>query len=73
MNKTNTPHDDFHLTDKEIDELAIFSGTYPSGSNEETKEQWRKAYRKAEAQTNAMIAKYGSIEKWYESGEGRFL
>ena len=73
MNNEIRLHDPFHLTDKEIDELAIFSGTYPSDSNEETKKQWRKAYRKAESTTNAMIAKYGSIDKWYESGEGRFL
>jgi hypothetical protein len=72
--KTNfKPKNPFHLTDNEIDELQIQSGTYSKDADEETKQKWRDAYRKAEAETNSAIAKYGSVEKWYESGEGRLL
>jgi len=72
--KTNfNPKDPFHLTDNEIDLLALESGTYSKDADEETKQKWREAYRKSEAETNNMIAKYGSVDKWYESGEGRVL
>ena len=72
--KTNfNPIDPFHLTDNEIDELQIQSGTYSKDADEETKQKWRDAYRKVEAETNNMIAEYGSVENWYESGEGRLL
>ena len=67
------PIDPFHLTNNEIDELQIQSGTYSKDADEETKQKWREAYRKSEAETNSAIAKYGSVEKWYESGEGRLL
>ena len=67
------PIDPFHLTDNEIDLLALESGTYSKDANEETKQKWRDAYRKVEDETNSAIAKYGSVEKWYESGEGRLL
>ena len=67
------PKDPFHLTDDEIHELAIFTGTYSEDADEETKQRWVKAYRDAEADTNKMIAKYDSVEQWYESGEGRLL
>ena len=67
------PIDPFHLTDNEIDELQIQSGTYSKDADEETKQKWRDAYRKVEKETNSAIAKYGSVEKWYESGEGRLL
>ena len=63
----------FKLTDQEIDELCLFSGTYTSDANEETKQCWREAYRKIEDEGNQQIVKYGSVEKWYESGEGRLL
>ncbi len=65
--------DPFHLTDNEIDLLALESGTYSKDADEETKQEWRGAYRKAQAETNSAIAKYGSVENWYESGEGRIL
>jgi hypothetical protein len=72
--KTNiNPKDPFHLTDDEIHELAIYTGTYSEDASEEEKQHWIKAYRDAEADTNKMIAKHGSVEKWYESGEGRLL
>jgi hypothetical protein len=67
------PSDPFHLTDDEIHELAIFTGTYSEDVDEETKQRWMKAYRDSEDETNKMIAQYGSVEKWYESGEGRSL
>jgi len=67
------PIDPFHLTDNEINLLALESGTYSKDADEETKQKWRDAYRKVEAETNSMIAKYGSVDKWYESGEGRLL
>lgn len=67
------PKDSFHLTDEEIHKLAIFTGTYSEDADEATKQKWIKSYRDAEADTNAQIAKYGSVEKWYESGEGRLL
>lgn len=67
------PADPFHLTDEEIHELAIFTGTYSEDADEATIQKWRKAYRDAETDTNTQIAKYGSVEKWYESGEGRLL
>ena len=67
------PKDPFHLTDEEIHKLAIFTGTYSEDADEVTKLKWLKAYRDAETDTNTQIAKYGSVEKWYESGEGRLL
>jgi hypothetical protein len=67
------PIDPFHLTDNEIDLLALESGTYSKDANEDTKQKWRDTYRKVEDETNSTIAKYGSVEKWYESGEGRIL
>lgn len=35
------------------------------------KVKWIEKYREIENETNAMIAKYDSIEQWYMSGEGR--
>ena len=67
------PIDPFHLTDNEIDLLALESGTYSKDADEETKQEWRDAYRKVEDETNSAITKYGSVEKWYEGGEGRLL
>lgn len=67
------PKDPFNLTDEEIHKLAISSGTYSEDADEATKQKWIKSYRAYEADTNAQIAKYGSVEKWYESGEERLL
>lgn len=61
------------LSDQQIDELCISTGTYPKDASEETKAEWRKRYRKVELETEEMISKYDSIEAWYESGEGRLL
>jgi DNA repair protein RadC len=74
MEKNKLNHKDpFHLSDKEIDELMLFTGTYNKSADEQTRIYWRNAYRKVESETNAMIDKYGSVEKWYESGEGRLI
>lgn len=61
------------LTDEEIDHLALFSGTYGEDADEQTKELWRNAYRKVEAETNMQIQRAGGIKNWYESGEGRLI
>lgn len=63
----------FHLTDEEIHALAIYTGTYSEDVDDKEKQKWIKAYRDAESETNSQIAKYGSVDKWYESGEGRLL
>ena len=73
MENNIKPKDPFHLTDDEIHELAIYTGTYSEDASEEEKQYWREVYRNAEVDTNKMIAKHGSVEKWYESGEGRLL
>ena len=67
------PKDPFQLTDIEIDKLMIFSGTYNKDTDEKTKQEWRIQYRKVETNSNNDISKYGSIEKWYESGNGRLF
>jgi hypothetical protein len=67
------PKDPFHLTDEEIHELALYTGTYSLDADDETIKRWTKTYRDAEADTNLQISKHGSIENWYESGEGRLL
>jgi len=43
--------------------------TYPK----EEKIRWINAYRKAEQDTNESIERHGSVQAWYESGEGRLL
>ena len=61
------------LTDQEIDELMLFSGTYKEDDSEEVKRDWLDTYRKVEEDSIQMINKYSSVEAWYESGEGRLL
>lgn len=61
------------LTDNQIDELMLFSGTYTDDASDEVKKEWLDAYRKAEEDSIQMINKYGSVEAWYQSGEGRLL
>jgi hypothetical protein len=73
MTSKEKAKDPFHLTDNEIDLLCIQTGTYSKHDNDEIKQQWKKKYRKAEEESNKMIDKYGSVEKWYQSGEGRIL
>lgn len=60
------------LTDNQI-ELMLFSGTYTDDASDEVKKEWLDAYRKAEEDSIQMINKYGSVEAWYQSGEGRLL
>jgi hypothetical protein len=73
MENNFRPKDPFHLTDSEIDLLCIQTGTYSKHDNDEIKQQWKKEYRKVEEESNKMIDKYGIVEKWYQSGEGRIL
>ena len=72
-NNQPTFQDPYNLTDGEIDNLMIHTGTYERDTNEETKAQWREEYRKVEAQSNKEIQKAGGVQQWYESGEGRLL
>ena len=73
MSNQLTFQDPYNLTDAEIDNLMIYSGTYNSDTSKEIKTQWKEAYRKAEADTNEQILKAGGVKQWYESGEGRLL
>jgi hypothetical protein len=73
MKHTFEPKDSFHLSDGEIDDLMLHSGTYEKDASEETRKEWRRAYRKVETFSNKQIAKHGSVEAWYESGEGRLI
>lgn len=61
------------LSQKELEELCLFSGTYKEEDPQEVKDKWHEAYRKVEAETNQQIEEAGSITKWYESGRGRLL
>lgn len=61
------------LSDEQIHELAIWSETYPKDASEEIKNKFLKSYRKVERENEEMINKYGSIQAWYESGEGRLI
>ena len=72
-NNQPTFQDPYNLTDGEIDNLMIYTGTYERDTNEETKAQWREEYRKVEAQSNKEIQRAGGVQQWYESGEGRLL
>ena len=58
---------------KELEELCLFSGTYKEEDSQEVKDKWHETYRKVEAETNQQIEEAGSITKWYESGRGRVL
>ena len=73
MKHTFEPKDPFHLSDEEIDDLMLHSGTYEKDASEETRKEWRRAYRKVETFSNQQIAKHGGVEAWYESGEGRLI
>jgi hypothetical protein len=61
------------LTDEQIDELMLFSGTYTEEASDEVKKEWLDQYRKVEEDSIQMINKYSSVQAWYESGEGRLL
>jgi hypothetical protein len=73
MKNKLTFEDPHHLTDEEIDNLCLYSGTYTEDANEDIKQLWRDNYRKVEKETNDQIQKAGSIEQWYASSEGRLL
>jgi len=53
--------------------LKSFIGKEWDGYSKNEKIEWIKSYRKVEDENEIMIMKYGSVEKWYESGEGRLL
>ena len=59
------------LTDEQIDDLMLATGTYNEDASQETILTWREAYRRAEKETNDQIEAAGGIEQWYESGQGR--
>jgi hypothetical protein len=59
------------LTDQQIDDLMLITGTYNEDASQETIVMWREAYRRAEKETNDQIEAAGGVEQWYESGEGR--
>ena len=59
------------LTDEQIDDLMLATGTYKEDASQETILTWREAYRRAEKETNDEIEAAGGIEQWYESGQGR--
>jgi hypothetical protein len=61
------------LSQKELEELCLFSRTYKQEDPQEVKDEWHEAYRKVEAESNQQIEEAGSVEKWYESGRGRLL
>lgn len=63
----------FELTDKEIHDLAVFTGTYDENADEETIKHWRETYRKVEAESNMQIKNAGGVKNWYESGQGRLI
>ena len=61
------------LSQKELEELCLFSGTYREEDPQEVKDKWHEAYRKVEAETNQQIEEAGGVKNWYESGRGRVL
>ena len=65
--------DPYNLTDEELDERYIAYGGYKADDSEETKQRHRAIYRKLEAETNMLIAKYGGVDEWVESGDYPFL
>jgi len=56
-----------------VKSLKDFIGKEWDGYTKEEKMKWIYSYRKVEDDTEKMIEKHGSVEKWYESGEGRLL
>lgn len=61
------------LSDKNLDELLLFTGTIFSDTPQTEIQNWRDAYRKVEKETNKQIEEAGSITAWYESGRGRLI
>ena len=62
------------LSLREIVKLSSnFIGKEWFSFTKEEKMRWINAYREVEDENEAMIAKYGSVCAWYESGEGRSI
>lgn len=59
------------LSQKELEELMLSTGTYKETDSQKIKDDWHKTYRKVEAETNKQIEEAGSVENWYLSGRGR--
>ncbi len=53
--------------------IKDFVGSDWDTYTKEEKLKWIRSYRKSEEDTNREIEKYGSVQAWYESGEGRLL
>lgn len=51
--------------------LSDFFGDEFTNASDRKRRQFIDNYRKAESDQNEQIKKYGSVEKWYLSGEGR--
>jgi hypothetical protein len=56
------------LTNQELNDLLIQTGTYKETDTQELKEDCVKAYRKVEAETNKQVEEAGGITNWYERG-----
>ena len=53
--------------------LKSFIGSEWDYAEKAEKILWISNYRKVEKESAEAIEKYGSVEAWYESGEGRLL
>ena len=56
------------LTDKELEDLLIDSGSFYDCHNESYKQDMRDAYRKVEAEHNMQIVNAGGVNNWYQRG-----
>lgn len=56
------------LTDQELDNLMIQTGTYKESDAQDFKQNYIDAYRKVESETNKQIEAAGGITNWYERG-----
>lgn len=61
------------LTQKELEELCLLTGTYKEDDSQEMKDEFHRIYREIESETNKQIEEAGSLTKWYESGRGRII
>lgn len=61
------------LSEEELTELMLQTGTYNIDDSVELKQQWHKQYRKVETETNQQIKDAGGVENWYASGIGRLI
>lgn len=58
----------YTLTEKELDNLLLRTGTYTKTTNKKEKQGWKNAFRKVESETNQQIKDAGSMKHWYERG-----